>query len=377
MKIIGDGSVTVDEPGKQRKQCRKWKLRINTDEGPRVRRFNGTYTQAKAELTHFMAELLSASRDASTFSEVAQLWLSRRRRAAEVDPDTLIKDACQIRKLERYFGSSPVADLTPSDIQDGLLQMKLDDGLGNTYLNSLYHKMKAVLKEAVRDGRVDKNPMDDLKPPKVDECDRRALSELELTRFFSALDMLPMDSHTIAARIAVLGGLRRGEIVYLRWEDVDFETNEIRVFGSVSENVGAKDKTKTKAGMRYVPMVRPLAELLKKWQRIQDRQLAENGIKQTLATLVTPSETNTHLHPQNLDRWWRKHRKGFGLDGIVLHELRHTYLTMAAANGASFIDLKGLAGWSDVTMANRYVHVSRESLHRAVDTMSDMLDGII
>ena len=80
------------------------------------------------------------------------------------------------------------------------------------------------------------------------------------------------------------------------------------------------------------------------------------------------------MHPQNLGRWWRTVRGSLGLDGVVIHELRHTCLTLLASGGAGFQTLKDLAGWADVETANTYIHTDDSANRATVSTVENMIE---
>lgn len=79
------------------------------------------------------------------------------------------------------------------------------------------------------------------------------------------------------------------------------------------------------------------------------------------------------MNPQNLNRWWRTHRNEFGLQNIVLHQLRHTYLTMLVHTGADLEAIKRIAGWSDFSPMKTYLHDDDESKISAVAALSEKI----
>lgn len=278
--------------------------------------------------------------------------------------------------LKAKFGDVLLAELDRGACEDGLLDIRHGDcpsgrELSGTYMSALYSIMKQVLKSAMWDGEMAENPLDRVRPPKQSKPGRQSLTREQLARFLAALDSLPPDSHTVGVRIAVLAGLRRGEIVGLQWRDLDGTTLMVR--RSMGECDRLYKEPKTAAGSRDVPIPPQLRDCLYRWKSAQADRLAAIGVEQTDETPILTSSTGGYVHPQNFDRWWRRNRATFGLDGVVLHELRHTYLTMLASSGAPFQVLKSLAGWSDAAMANRYVHEDSEANEAAVEALAEMI----
>lgn len=368
MEVYGNGSITRDEK-KDRKHCRKWRIVFSTSEGIKKYRFNGRYTDACAERDRIRAELFTHLSD-MTFADYALTWLDRRKRAGDVEQSTLDKDTRLVAKLCHQFGAIRLVDLTPPIAVDGLLNIREDGGLSGTYMNGIHAKMKAILKDAVRDRLMSENPLDGVKLPRLDTVKRKALNQDQFFAFLECLSVHPLDSHTIALRIAVLAGLRRGEIVGLTWDDLSGTSLHVR--RSVNERSQVK-MPKTSNGVRVVPIPQLLLTDLSEWQRIQEKKLSAIGIKQTVDTPIVSSETGGIMHPQNLDRWWRNNRSTFGCESVVLHELRHTYLTVLANSGTPSRVLQSLAGWGDLRMANIYTHESDRDNRAAIDNFDDLL----
>lgn len=375
MKIKGDGSVTMAEKGTTRAKCRHWYLRVETDHGRKQKRFTGTYSEAKAELAHFKASL-TVPLGKTPFRECSERWLKRRMRSGNYEDTTIDKDMRLIRRLDEKFGDMPIGEITYSVAVDGILEIKESRKLGKTYTASLHAMLSRILDGAVRDGEIPSNPLSDIKSPKRDKSQRKALTYDQFKTFMRHLQTEPLTVHTVALRLLVFQGLRRGEAVGLNWDEVDLINKKIKIVRSVTDS-GRLKEPKTMAGIRIVPMMHVLCEALKEWQAIQDEALGMIGIKQTVDTPVLTSIAGTRLNPQNLDRWWRKNRAQYGAEDIVLHELRHTFATLLTNSGAQLTDLPDIMGWTDVAMANVYVHSSEERARSAIDELERMLSGIL
>ena len=370
MQIKGDGSIVKMEK-KDRSKCRHWKLKIRTDRGVKEKRFTGSYTEAKAALAQYKASLVIPQGE-MLFSDYARKWLQLRERSGEFREKTLEKDRNLIERLCEAFPNISLGELTPSIIREGLLDLKEERGFGNTHLNALHVKLKSILESAVDDGEIPSNPMRKLRAPKRDIPSRNALPEETLWRFLRALKELPLDSHTIGVRLAVLAGLRRGETCGLQWGDIENGVAHIR--RTVFDSGKVSETTKTLAGIRYIPLPDMLQCDLKTWKKIQRERLLVLGIKQKSETPVLTSDVGTRLNPQNLDRWWRNNRDSFGLSGVVIHELRHTYATVLANHGAPSQVLKSVLGWSSIEMADTYVHDDENQKQKIIRQFSDFIE---
>lgn len=372
MKILGDGYPSRLEQ-KEKSKCRKWRLRVMTDEGEKTKRFNGTYSQACKAVEQFKAELLMPHSD-DRFADCAALWMERRRKSGEIEPETIRKDSYQVKKLIDQFGRYRVDELTYTIMVNGMLEIKQQGNLSNATMAPLYTKARAILNEARKDGKIHKNPMDDVQTPKPEKSKRKPLTVEQFGDFVRTLSRMPLDSHTMALRFYTFGGMRRGEPLALNWDDVDNAL--IKVSHSYSGLGRVKD---TKTGKeRSIPMVAMLARDLAEWRTVQRRELYRLGITQEPSTPVITSEAGTRMHPDNMDRWWRQNRDDFGLSGVVLHELRHTFSTLLSSDlNAPIRAICDLTGWQDISTANTYVHGRDTANIIAIGNLSDFVDGIM
>lgn len=376
MKIHGDGSLKrleKDKNGKlkENKDCRKWKLKVSTDHGPKEKRFNGTYSQAKKALEAFKAEL---ELDVSSvkFSAYADKWYERRERSGHIAESTMKKDRNILKILKRKFVNVELNDLTYGMVIDGLLEIKTDNAYSDHYYVDIFNLMKALLISAKKDGYTHKNVLEGESAPRAAKTARRALSLEEFQDFKLRLSLEPLRPHVIAVYIALLTGSRRGEICGFTWNDIDFDNKVMFVRRSMQES-GRPKAPKSTAGFRAYPIMGELHDLLKSWQVVQEHALMRIGVKQTLDTPIVNNDLGKFMNPLNLDRWWREHRDGFGVAGLVLHELRHTYMTLLANSGAPSKVIQGIAGWSSLAMADTYIHDDMAAKAAAVDNLEKII----
>ena len=173
------------------------------------------------------------------------------------------------------------------------------------------------------------------------EKHERFLTREELYRLGQALRAAPAErlasTHAAAAiRLLVLTGCRRNEILGLRWDDLNFETGEMRLRDS-------------KTGARMVPLPPKSAEVFAGLSRTPDNPWVIPGRKK-----------GTRL--VNLNDSWNRIRERAGLDGVRLHDLRHTFASRALAVGESLPMIGDLLGHRKVNTTARYAHLARDSV---------------
>jgi len=156
---------------------------------------------------------------------------------------------------------------------------------------------------------------------------------------------------------AAFSGLRRGELVALRWRDVDFEQRAIRVQGSFSFGEVVTPKS---GKARSVPMVVDVAT-----------QLARLGQREYFTgpdDPVFPGATGDHLDASGLRRRFTAARNAAGLRPLRFHDLRHTFGSLAI-NRASIVQVQAWMGHADVETTSRYLH------HKSRADEADLLAG--
>lgn len=364
MRVRGSGSITKLDSG-PRSKCRHWRLRVQTSAGEKTRRFTGTYTQAAKALDEFLAEINRKTCD-YTFGEYCDLWLEQRMRT-DLDPSTLNGNRGQLKAARMEFEDDKIALMDRRRIEDGLANIQNGNNaskrkLSNTYMHKIHSTMSRMFKDAYIDDVLPSNPMDKVRAPRPDVAEHRTATPQDVARLIEWLSLAPYDAHTIAIKIAVLAGLRRSEVVGLEWKH--YEGSTILVCQSIRAIDGQVKATKSRK-MRRVPVMPVLAHDLDEWRKAQRNMLWFLGIEQTEDTPIITSDIGTRMAAQNLERWWRKNKSTYGVD-CTLHELRHTFLTMLANSGAPAQVLKSVAGWSDISMANVYVHTDEDRNAEAV-----------
>lgn len=143
---------------------------------------------------------------------------------------------------------------------------------------------------------------------------------------------------------AVLSGLRRGELLALRWEDVDFEQSSIRVFEGYSANRAGKPKSRKS---RTVPMVEEVADALS--------NLKDRGAYAAKGDLVFAGREGAYLDGSALRRRYHSTLDVTGLRRLRFHDLRHTFGSLSI-NVASIVQVQAWMGHADIQTTMRYLH---------------------
>lgn len=395
-----NGSVSQLEKDKPKGKCRKWMLSVSLGKDAvsgkyirKFKRFTGTYTEAQDALQEFAkklessAEPVPAPKKTYTYDEFVKLFIKVREASGDVAPGTIKREKDKFRSLGFRIGSYDLKDITPLVIDQAYADLKTGKSrsgkrLSGTYISDINKKLNLMMRYAVKNGYIKHNPCEVVEAPKEDTEEKRSLRASHVQDLIFKLN--PANVMECGVILCVTLGLRRGEIVGLSWEDVDFENKTVHVCHSYDDD-GNMNKPKTKAGDRFLPMPEITEWALRVLYVIHSSLFAsfapdllakdENGVVIGLVghAPVMSDKFGNRYHPSSFGHWWDKHRAGFSLEGWKLHELRHTFLTLAAEQGVHPSVMQKLAGHSTsrITM-DIYTHVNMEAQRDAMDCMQQV-----
>ena len=206
--------------------------------------------------------------------------------------------------------------------------------------------------------------------PKEQKKEVEVYNQSEVKQILSALLEEPIYIRAII-EVAFFTGCRRGEIVGLKWEDIDFENHRLYVRRSIYKLHGEKAQEKppkTKSSMRNMVIPQRLIDTLSEYKAYQDKYIAlmGNGWNNFnyVFTEIDGNVMNPHTPTKQFDHFLKRH----GIRHLKFHGLRHTSATMLLANGCDIKTVSTRLGHSDLDTTNIYVHSITESDKGAADT---------
>lgn len=203
----------------------------------------------------------------------------------------------------------------------------------------------------IREGHTHANPVAGVERAK-DRQSERFLSATELARLGESIEHAAREGANpkglAVIRLLSLTGARKGEIEGLRWSEVDFERGCLRLGDS-------------KTGQKVIPVgAGPLAIL---------NGLVEERDKDS--PFVFPAAGDSEAHYSGTPKVWLRVRTLAGLHDVRLHDLRHTFASLAAARGESLLMIGKLLGHADVKTTARYAHLADDPIRRAANDVAD------
>ena len=264
--------------------------------------------------------------------------------------------------LKPAIGKIKIRDLNPLDVQE-LYRMKLNLGFSPRTVQIVHTTLYKALKQAVRWSLISRNVTEAVMPPKSQKKDVRTLSSKEVRRLFEAVKGQKFEALYV---LAVTTGMRQGELLGLKWDDVDLAKGVLQVKRTIW--AGQATPPKSAKGNRSVTLTRMAKEALKKHKE-------RNGS----AEWVFATRAGTPVSCHNLiNRSWWPLLKDAGLPRIPFHNLRHTCATLLLVEGLHPKLVQELLGHADITTTlNTYSHVLPSLQEKTASAMEDIMDDAL
>ena len=253
----------------------------------------------------------------------------------------------------------------------------LANGLSPQTVKTAHGLLGKALKEAVRDGVVARNAAANIPAPKVPERDVTILQREQVPMVMDALQgdpLLPM------AACALYAGLRRGEVLALRWSAIDLDAGKLAVVASLEQLVDGTltfKAPKTKAGRRLIAMPDALIAILRA-HRLEQLQLR---LKLGIGKLPDDALLFASLHgrprsPRAISKAWGMFADRLGIGNVRFRDLRHTQASLLHDAGVSLAVVSKRLGHSKIsTTLNLYTHVFEEADDQAAAALNLSLGG--
>lgn len=270
--------------------------------------------------------------------------------------------------FDEHFPFLRLRELTPKHIQDFYAyDMKVNGVTANTVIHR-HANIRKALQHAFKIGLIESNPADRIERPKKEKFVGAIYKEKELEKLFAVVRDDPIE---LAVILGAFYGLRRSEVVGLKWDAIDFEQKTITIQHTVSQvcidgksQIVQKDRTKTKSSHRSLPLVPPFEELLRRLraQQAQNRLLCGNAYNREYSEYIYVNEIGELVKPGYITQHFPIVLKNNDMRKIRFHDLRHSCASLLYANGVSLKEIQEWLGHSDIsTTSNIYTHLDFNS----------------
>ncbi len=255
--------------------------------------------------------------------------------------------------LVPYFGERPIADIHWSEIEAYILAKKRAGYASTTVLKHLTF-LGGMYRFSIKREWASTNPVTLADRPKAPRWKHRRLRFLSVEELEAVIRAVPDDElgamERVLYRTAAMTGLRQGELLALRWSDIDWAASRVRVAESYSR--GAFDTPKSHQG-RSVPMADSLAAEL-------EHHFTESDWQDERDLVFAHPITGHVADASKIRKRFRDAVRRAGVPDLTFHELRHTFGTRMAAVGAPIRSLQAWMGHADASTTEIYTHYAAD-----------------
>lgn len=354
-----------------------------------------------------------------TFAGWCEQYLSTREKLAKYRPATYKHDRGLAKHLVRGLGDKKLVDITPAMVS-GLYASMRERGVGDTTIRQCHRLLKTMMRHALHNGLIPRNPVELAEAPRNPKPQRHALGVEDAARLSTCCTSGTPTANKVAVYLGLSLGARLGEVLGLEWRHVELDGERpfvhlVQQYTAQGKTAPLKtDKDENPLG-RIVPIDASTVAVLSAWAAEQRIQLNALGIEQGTSTPIVTNSLGGFTDHANFQKWWRSFciDNGFGrrvtdegrelitltlgedadiyssyhilwrdsegwpcdengkrysrshkrpkvathYEGLHFHELRHTHFTIRLASGIDIPTAQALGGWATPTvLMNVYAH---------------------
>jgi integrase len=358
-------TVVVDAPPDPTTGKRRQK-RLAAETKKRLEDLLATHVASMASGTYADASKL-------TVSEYIDQWLGSLDQSVRPQTHRRYADLLRQHAVPR-LGGVLLAKLTPLHIQQ-LEADRLGAGLAANTVLMLHMVLHRALKQAMRWNLIQRNVTEAVDPPRPGRGEYTAWSAAQAARFLAAAER---DDYAALWRLAILTGMRRGELLGVKWEDLDLDRGTLAVQRTISRTATGNwgpGAPKTSSGRRSVALQASAVDALRRHRTRQlEHRLAVGTFYQDRGYVFTAPDGRP-LHVNALVARFTKLTITARLPRIRFHDLRHTAATLMLANGEHPKQVQERLGHSSIAVTlDLYSHVTENMQRQAADRLEALLD---
>jgi integrase len=309
-QVTADGK-RLSYSGKTRSECQTW-IRSTLQRVDNGLTFDKTQVTVEMFLKNMFASMKSTLRP-STWTQY----------------DQIVRD-----HINPSLGRIKVVDLRPDLIQE-LYDRKVDAGVGLRTIQLTHAVLRRSLNRAVKLGLLLSNPTEATSPPKPVKKEMQILDDSQVQRLLITAEAIQVRNLALY-QLAITTGMRQGELLGLKWQDVKWEQRTLRIqrqLKYITDDGPVFAQLKTHSSARTLVLGTGTTAILIQHQERQISEITRVGKKWKDHDLVFPSTIGTPFNPRNLSRQYKSLLNEAGLPSIRFHDLRHTAASLMLNHG--------------------------------------------
>ena len=286
------------------------------------------------------------------------------------------------KHLSAAFPTLKLKDLTPMLLQDFYNYKLNNEGLSPKTIANIHRCLHKALKQAVLEHHIDFNPCDAVNLPRNEKPQIEILTREEQQQLMYTSYKF---RYGVFIRLTLATGIRLGELLGLRWEDIDAKKNMLNIrrtlnrlpkvdyngIGNSTEIVIQEPKTKN--SIRSIPLMPVILNELLQWKNVQLSDARTAGEAYNDSGFIVTHQLGGYIEPRNFKDFYDQILQASGLGHYTFHALRHTFATRALEQGMDAKTLSTLLGHYSVAFTlDTYTHVLDSQKHEEMSLLEEL-----
>lgn len=323
-----------------------------------------TDRQLEVDAALFLADIMNGEINKASSTTIGALFKDFMGTRKDIKPSTADRyGTLYERQIKPYFHTRKVNSLTRPDVRKWVAELlehgniKTKGPLAPKTVKNALALLSTLYSHAIYELElVDKNPCEKIKVNNLGKpmAVKEFYTEEELTQMLVLLDKRLDDpkaiTHATLIYLILFTGLRTGEIMGLKWDDVNLFNNSIKVVETrvcTATNGIVVGTTKTTSSEREITMPVFISQMLRQLKQHQEQCKEKIGDEWTETNYVSVTIKGTPSHPRNMYDWFKRFLKSNGLKDSTVHDLRHTHAALLTSLGVQIIDISKRLGHSN------------------------------
>lgn len=278
--------------------------------------------------------------------------------------------------INKVIGHIKLQDLKVKILEDFYKEIRQKTAYSDKTIQHFYTIINTALKKAIIWGYITNNPNSFIEKPRVRKKEIQCYSPEEVEKLLEVLQNESLKYQAIIY-LALDSGIRRGELMGLTWNDIDFDKRTLKINKSVqyTKELGIFEKsTKTETSDRIIYISEKTLSVLKLYRKEQHENKLKLGSKWEHSKRIFTTNTGGDMHPDTPSQILEKVIKKYNLKRISFHGLRHTSISLQISSGIQTQIISKRAGHSSISTTHSiYSHFFDNEFKEVANKMNDIL----
>lgn len=357
----------------------RWRASYVGSDGKRHYLHGATKAEAKEKLAAALRDKASGlfvAGPSQTVGELLETWLRHKR--SSLAPRTVVRyEGLIAQHIVPAIGSVQIRKLMPQHLAE--LYLQLGASLSPRTIGQVHAVLHGALKQAVAWHAIARNPVGREAGVVAPKPARREMRFLDTSQVRQMLDAVGGDPLEVLYVAAVFTGLRLGELLGLRWRDLDLDGRQLTVRHTLTRDAGAwiLRQPKTPHSRRTIRLAPAVVDALRAHRLVEAERLLGFGHRIAADTLVFSDRWGDPVNPWHVtERAFKPLLRRAGLPVIRFHDLRHTFASMMLSEGVRIDIVSRMLGHSSPAITlSVYAHLMPGDEEAAVERLQRRLGG--